>query len=208
MIIGIDLILGGDNAIVIAMACRNLPEKQRSKAIIFGTILAVFCRILLTIMAVYLLQIPFLKLAGGIFLLYIAFSFITGNEDDPSINSYQSLGKAIQTIVLADLVMGFDNVIAIAGAANGHFELVLFGLVISIPIIVWGSHIILLLMNRFPIIIYAGGGILAYTAGKMIAHEKWTQVVFSNHPSLQLTIPYATTIFILFSSLLYRTKYL
>lgn len=203
MIIGIDLILGGDNAIVIALACRNLPEKQRTKAILFGTFLAVLCRIILTVFAVFLLQIPFVTLIGGIFLVYIAFSLMTGVEDNPNIKSHHSLWKAIQTIVIADLVMGMDNVIAIAGAANGHIYLIIFGLFVSVPIIIWGSHIILKLMNRFPILIYAGGSILAYTAGKMVANETLLQTLFHNLP-IHIALPYLFTVFILFSAIYYN----
>ncbi|WP_243291355.1 TerC family protein [Bacillus sp. FJAT-47783] len=204
MIIGIDLVLGGDNAIVIALACRNLPESKRSQAILFGTILAVVCRIILTIVAVYLLQIPFLQLIGGIFLLYIAFSLLTGEDNRHTIRSPNSLRRAIQTIVVADIVMGFDNTIAIAGAANGHILLVIFGLVISIPIIVWGSGIILHAMNRFPLLIYGGGGILAFTAGKMIAADKTFHAFFLQDPAIIFSLPYMTTGFIIFGALFYE----
>jgi len=205
MIIGIDLVLGGDNAIVIALACRNLPESQRKKAILFGTMLAVICRILLTIGAVYLLQIPFIQLIGGVFLLYIAFSLMAGQGDgNHSVKSHSSLWKAIQTIVFADLVMGFDNVIAIAGAANGHILLVIFGLIVSIPIIIWGSSVILKIMNQFVLFVYVGGGILAFTAGKMIAHDQSFQSVFPFDSSLYFSLPYITTAFILAAALIFK----
>jgi len=203
MIIGIDLVLGGDNAIVIALACRNLPEKQRKKAIVFGTFLAVFCRILLTVFAVFLLQVPFITLVGGIFLVYIAFSLMTGVEENPNVKSHHSLWRAIQTIVIADLVMGIDNVIAIAGAANGQIYLVIFGLIISVPIIVWGSHLILQFMNRYPFLIYAGGSILAFTAGKMVAQENVIQTTFQGLP-IHTAFPYLFTAIILFSALYYN----
>jgi YjbE family integral membrane protein len=205
VIIGIDLILGADNAIVIAMACRNLPVIQRNKAIILGTVLAIVFRIFLTLIAVYLLKIPFLQLIGGVFLLYIAYHLIVGKDDDTnSIKSYNSLWKAIQTIVFADLLMGFDNVIAVAGAAQGHMGLVAIGLFISIPIIIWGSKIILSLLTKFPLLIYVGGGLLAYTAGKMIIGEHQLQTLFTSYPLLAQSLPYLTTSFILFAGVLYQ----
>ncbi len=167
MIVGIDVVLGGDNAIVIALASRNLPESKRNKAILIGTLLAIVLRIVLTILAVYLLDIPFLQLIGGVLLTLIAVNLLTDNSNDlSSIQGKTTLFQAVRTIVFADLVMGFDNVIAIAGAAHGRFSLVIIGLLISIPIIIWGSKLILMLMERFPFLIYCGAAILAYTAGK------------------------------------------
>ncbi|MEK3644345.1 TerC family protein [Aeribacillus sp. FSL M8-0235] len=204
LIIGIDLILGGDNAIVIALACRNLPENQRRKGILFGTMLAILSRILLTVLAVHLLNIPFLQFFGGLFLMYIAFLLLTGNEGEhTSVKSHRSLWKAIQTIVLADLFMGFDNVIAVAGAAGGNIFLVITGLLISIPIIIWGSRFIMSAMSRFPLLIYGGGGILAYTAGKMMAtDEKMTPLLKTE--AVAQTLPYFTACLILFFALFYN----
>jgi YjbE family integral membrane protein len=205
VIIGIDLILGADNAVVIAMACRNLPVIQRNKAIVLGTVLAIIFRIIITLIAVFLLGIPLLQLIGGIFLLYIAFHLITGKDDDTNnIKSHGSLWKAIKTIVIADLLMGFDNVIAVAGAAQGHMVLVAIGLLISIPIIIWGSKIILTLLTKYPMLIYVGGGLLAYTAGKMIIQEHRLQSIYMSHPLLAQSIPYLTTSFILFAGILYQ----
>lgn len=205
VIIGIDLVLGADNAVVIAMACRNLPVVQRNKAIILGTMLAIVIRILITLIAVYLLKIPFLQLIGGVFLLYIAFHLITGREDDTNkIKSHGSLWKAIQTIVIADLLMGFDNVIAVAGAAQGHMILVAIGLFISIPIIIWGSKIILVLLTKYPFLIYVGGGLLAFTAGKMIIEEHQLQTIYMTHPIIAQSLPFLTTSFILFAGILYQ----
>lgn len=204
VIIGIDLVLGTDNAVVIAMACRNLPVIQRNKAIILGTLLAIVFRIFITLIAVYLLEIPFLQLIGGVFLLYIAFHLIVGKDDDTNnIKSHGSLWKAIKTIVIADLLMGFDNVIAVAGAAQGHMILVAIGLLISIPIIIWGSKIILILLTKYPMLIYVGGGLLAYTAGKMIVGEHQLQAIYITHPLLAQSLPYITTSFILFAGILY-----
>ncbi|WP_280769257.1 TerC family protein [Salipaludibacillus daqingensis] len=171
-IIGIDIILGGDNAIVVALACKNLPKELRNKAIVLGIILAVVARASLTLVAVQLLSIPFLMPIGGIFLIWIAFRLIKSNEDHSSFPENSKVRDAIKTIVIADIVMGFDNVIAVAGAAEGNAVLVLVGLIISVPIIIWGSKIILFFMTKYPLIIYFGAAILLYTAGKMILHEE------------------------------------
>lgn len=190
IIIGIDIVLGGDNAIVIALASRNLPETERNKAIILGTGLAIVLRILLTILAVYLLDIPFLQLIGGILLTLISVNLVTDQSHDlSSIQAKTTLFQAVRTIVFADLVMGFDNVLAIAGAAHGNIVLVIIGLLISIPIIIWGSKLILLFMERFPILIYIGAAILAYTAGKMVTHEQSLTPFFTNKPILIAGIP-------------------
>lgn len=174
-IIIIDIVLGGDNAIVIAMASRNLPEKQRNRAIFYGTGAAIGVRAVLTFVAVYLLTIPFLRLLGGLLLIWIAFNLLVGHKERADVHAGASLGQAIRTIVIADIVMGLDNVIAIAGAAdaahNSYF-LVILGLLISVPIIIWGSKIILKLMDRFPIIIYIGAGVLAWVAGRMITEDR------------------------------------
>lgn len=202
LIIGIDLLLGGDNAIIIALACRNLPEEQRKKGILFGTLLAICCRILLTTLAVHLLKIPFLEFAGGVLLLFIASSLLTRKgEEHTSIKSHHSLRKAIQTIVLADLFMGLDNVIAVAGAAGGNVLLVVIGLVISIPVIILGSKFMISAMSRFPSLIYAGGAILAFTAGRMMVADDIIGSFFG-HGALQQGLPYLTSLLILFYALL------
>ncbi len=191
MIVGIDVVLGGDNAIVIALASRNLPESKRNKAILIGTVLAIVLRILLTILAVYLLDIPFLQLIGGILLTLIAVNLLTDNSNNlSSIQGKTTLFQAIRTIVFADLVMGFDNVLAIAGAAHGNFTLVIIGLLISIPIIIWGSKLILLFMERFPFLIYCGGAILAYTAGRMVTHEVRLANFFQHNPTFATSMPF------------------
>jgi YjbE family integral membrane protein len=200
LIIGIDIVLGGDNAIVIALASRNLPEKQRNKAIFLGTGLAIIIRIILTILAVYLLTIPFLQLIGGILLIMIAFKLLVDEEDDASnIKAGATLGAAVKTIVFADVVMGLDNVIAVAGAAHGNIFLVVIGLLVSVPIIIWGSKMILHFMERFPSLVYIGAGILAYTAGKMITHEKRLFFLLEQYPSLSYIVPIITIILVLVS---------
>lgn len=191
IIVGIDVVLGGDNAIVIALASRNLPESERNKAIILGTGLAIVLRILLTIMAVYLLNIPFLQLAGGVLLTFIAINLLTDNSHDlSSIKAKTTLFQAVRTIVFADLVMGFDNVLAIAGASHGDITLVIIGLLISIPIIIWGSKLILLCMERFPLLVYIGAAVLAYTAGRMVIHEANLRSFFEAKPLFTASIPF------------------
>ncbi|PHA01430.1 hypothetical protein COE51_04455 [Bacillus pseudomycoides] len=198
IIVGIDVVLGGDNAIVIALASRNLPETERNKAIVLGTGLAIILRICLTVLAVYLLNIPFLQLIGGFFLTLIAINLLTDNNHDlSSIKAKTSLFQAVRTIVFADLVMGFDNVLAIAGAAHGNIALVIIGLLISIPIIIWGSKLILLCMERFPLLVYIGAAILAYTAGNMVTHEKNFISFFEQNPFFTASIPFLFMITVL-----------
>ncbi|MDF0727925.1 TerC family protein [Cytobacillus sp. S13-E01] len=198
LIIGIDIVLGGDNAIVIALACRNLPENKRNKAIILGTLLAVLIRVLLTIGAVYLLQIPFLQFAGGVFLLLLAYKLLIDHDGDSSnVKAGISLLSAVRTIVIADLVMGIDNVIAVAGAAHGNFRLVILGLIISIPIIIWGSKLILIVMERFPVFIYIGAGILAYTAGKMMISEERLHYLYESYRQLFDVAPFISIFIVL-----------
>lgn len=200
IIIGIDIVLGGDNAIVIALASRNLPEDKRNKAIFLGTGLAILIRVCLTSIAVILLRIPYLQLLGGIFLIAIAINLLREDDDGPSnIQGSISIFSAIKTIVVADIVMGFDNVIAIAGAAQGHLGLVLFGLLISVPIIIWGSKIILVFMERFPIIVYVGSGILAYTAGKMIVDEQKLSFIIDHYKFSTMLIPLFTILIVITS---------
>ncbi|ADG07405.1 TerC family protein [Kyrpidia tusciae] len=194
-IIIIDLVLAGDNAVVIGMSARTLPKDLQKKAIVWGTLIAIVVRILATFVAVWLLEIPGLLLAGGLLLIWISYKLlIQQSKHDGAAGS--GLGKvagtmavaeaavglraAIRTIVVADAAMGLDNVLAVAGAAHGHWILVFLGLVISIPLVVWGSTLIVKLMDRFPWLIYVGGGVLAWTAGKMIADEPLLQTVFDN----------------------------
>ncbi|WP_181349133.1 TerC family protein [Thalassobacillus sp. CUG 92003] len=199
IIIGIDLVLGGDNAIVIALACRNLPEHQRNKAILLGTGLAIAMRVLLTALALYLLHIPLLKLFGGLLLVQIAINLVRNNNEEVDIKAGSTLLSAVKTIVFADIVMGFDNVLAIAGASRDNMWLVIAGLLISIPIIIWGSKIILWLMERLPVLIYIGAGIIAYTAGKMVVEEQRLHSLTQTFESLHLLIPLVFIIVVILS---------
>ena len=172
-IIMIDILLGGDNAVVIALACRNLPPKQRTQGIIYGTIGAIVLRVILIAFALALLAIPYLKIVGAALLIYIGIQLLMPEGDEAhDINPSDKLWGAVKTVIVADLVMSVDNVIAIAGAAQGagqqhQMPLVIFGLLVSIPIIVWGSQIVLKLMERFPIIITVGAMLLGWIAGQM-----------------------------------------
>lgn len=171
-IIFIDLVLAGDNAIVIALAARNLPADKQKKAIIWGTVGAIVIRILATLLVVKLLDLPWLHLAGGLLLIWIAFKLLVQEDQHGDVKAGSTLWQAIQTIIIADAAMGLDNVIAVAGAASGHMMLVVIGLIISVPVVVWGSTLFIKLVNRFNWILYIGGGVLAFTAAKMIAGEK------------------------------------
>lgn len=174
-IIIIDLVLAGDNAIVIGMAARNLPKNKQKKAIFWGTGGAIIIRILLTMVVVWLLKIPFLTFIGGLFLIWISFKLLIQKKQHGDVKEGQTLLAAIRTIVIADVAMGLDNVIAIAGASHGNYVLVVLGLVVSVPIILWGSTIVLRFMERFPQILYIGAGVLVFTASKMITEDQRLQ---------------------------------
>lgn len=172
-IIMIDILLGGDNAVVIALACRNLPDKQRTQGIIYGTLGAIILRVILIAFALALLAVPYLKIVGAILLLWIGVKLLQPEDDEGhNISSSDKLWAAVKTVIIADLVMSVDNVLAIAGAAQGagqshQLPLVIFGLLVSIPIIVWGSQLVLKLMERFPIVITLGAMLLGWIAGQM-----------------------------------------
>ncbi|MGA9174824.1 MAG: TerC family protein [Thermoactinomyces sp.] len=170
-IIILDLLLSGDNAVVIGMAARNLPEHQRKKAVIFGAGMAVILRASLTAIAAYLLKIPLIMTVGGMLLLWIAVNLLAEEEEDTEIALGRTLKSAIKTIIVADVVMSLDNVLAVAGAAHGSIILVLFGLALSIPIIMWGSGLVAALLNRLPWLTYVGTAILGYTAGELIVED-------------------------------------
>lgn len=183
-IVVIDLVLAGDNAIVIGLTARNLPKEQQKKVIFWGTFGAIALRSLLTLAVVWLLKIPGLLLAGGVLLVWIAYKLLV-EEKSHDVGSAGSLLAAIKTIIIADTVMGLDNVLAVAGAAHGDFVLVVLGLLISVPIVVWGSTLIIKWVERFPIIIYIGAGVLAWTAAKMIVDEPMVKGFFTANPVLK-----------------------
>jgi len=172
-IVLIDIVLAGDNAIVIALAARNLPPDLQKKAVVWGTVGAIVVRTFMTVVVVWLLKIPGLLLVGGVALLWIAYRLLTADDDGHGAHGGQaSFWAAIKTIVIADAVMGVDNVLAVAGAANGSFLLVVLGLLISVPVMVWGSRIVLKLMERYGFIVYIGSAVLVVTAAKMALGEQ------------------------------------
>lgn len=178
-IVLIDLVLAGDNAIVIALAARRLPPQLQTKAIIWGTVGAIIVRSAMTVGVVWLLKIPGLMLIGGLGLVWVAYKLLTpAPEVEGHASSATTFWGAMWTIVIADALMGVDNVLGVAGASNGSTELVLLGLLISIPIVVFGSSLVLKLIERFPVIIYAGAGVLAFTAAHMIVAEPLLDPVF------------------------------
>ena len=188
-IIAIDLVLAGDNAIVIGLAARKLPLNLQKKAVFWGAIGAVVVRSVLTVGVVWLLKIPGFLLVGGIALLWIAYQMEQEDSDGhESIASATSFRAAIQTIVVADTIMGVDNVLAVAGAAHGSFLLVIIGLLISIPIVMFGSTLILKWIQRFPWLIYLGAGVLAWTAAKMISSEAMLATFFAEHHGWKLAL--------------------
>ncbi len=173
-IVLLDLVLAGDNAIVIALAAHDLPRNLQTRAIFWGTLGAIGVRIVLTGVVVYLLKLPGLMLIGGLLLLPIAWKLVASNSLSPaaiSTSTTQSFWVALRTIILADALMGLDNVLAIAGAAEGHILLVVLGLLISVPLVVWGSTLVLRLIERFPLIIYVGAAAIAWTAGRMMIED-------------------------------------
>jgi YjbE family integral membrane protein len=180
-IIVIDLVLAGDNAIVIALAARSLPRHLQKRAIVWGTAGAIVVRSAMTMVVVWLLKIPGLMLVGGALLVWIAYRLLAPQEngEDGHGPAATTFWGAMQTIVVADAVMGLDNVLAVAGAAHGSYLLVVLGLLISIPIVIWGSTLILKWVERFPVIVYVGAAVLAWTAAKMMMHEPLVQESFA-----------------------------
>ncbi len=199
-IIMIDILLGGDNAVVIALACRKLPPNLRTRGIMWGTAGAIVLRVVLIFFALTLLKLPFLKLVGGALLLWIGIKLLLPEADDDHSNMEASdkLWGAVKTVIIADFVMSLDNVIAIAGAAEGaggshQMPLVIFGLLVSIPIIVWGSQLVIKLMDRFPIVITLGAMLLGWIAGTMLvtdpALNAWVPMQPGDKPGTTEVLP-------------------
>ena len=192
-IILIDLVLAGDNAIVIALAARNLPPEHQNKAIMWGTVGAIVIRSAMTVGVVWLLKIPGLMLVGGLGLLWIAYKLITDtSEDEHQGGTATTFWGAMKTIIVADALMGVDNVLGVAGAANGDFTLVVIGLLISIPIVVLGSKLVLQLVEKWPVIINLGAAVLAFTAAQMVINEKLLDPIFDGGETINLIARGAT----------------
>jgi YjbE family integral membrane protein len=197
-IIVINVLLSGDNAVVIALACRNLPPAQRKWGVIWGAVGAIVLRIILTYFAVTLLTLPYLKIVGGALLLWIGVKLIAeedegeGGEGDGKVAASDKLVAAVRTVIVADLVMSIDNVLGVAAAAKGSLLLLVFGLVVSIPLVIAGSQIIMRMIERFPILILAGGGLLGWVAGEMIVEDVALAPWIEGHAHiLQWAIPVA-----------------
>jgi YjbE family integral membrane protein len=199
-IILVNIVLSGDNAVVIAMAARGLQGRHQKLAIIWGSAAAIAMRVVLTLFAVELLKYPYLKIVGALLLLYIGVQLLAeGDEDEDSVIVHTMLWAAIRTIMVADLVMSLDNIIGVAAAAKGNATLLIIGLAISIPLIVFGSTIMLKLMEKFPIIITLGGALLGYLAGDMVVTDPaiadWVTAQFPHHDlqiipgTLELSLP-------------------
>ena len=177
-IIGVNIVLSGDNAVVIALAARSLHGRQQKQAIFWGSAAAIILRIVLTLFAVALLALPWLKLVGSVLLLWIGVKLLVPEDEDPDITASDNLWFAIRTILIADLVMSLDNVIAVAAAAGGHWALMIIGLAISIPIVIFGATLLVKLMDRWPVIVTIGAALIGFVAGEMawedIAVAAWT----------------------------------
>jgi YjbE family integral membrane protein len=193
----INLVLSGDNAVVIALASKNLPEHERKRAVWWGTLGAITLRLILTFVAVQLLTVPYIHLIGSILLLWLATKLLVDDHRQTSIQQAVTLRSAIWTIIGADFIMSLDNVLAIAAKANGNELIIILGIGLSIPMIIWGSQLILKLLNEYPILVYLGAAILGYTAGEMFVQD---QIVVEKlviaHTYILWAIPIGATLFV------------
>jgi YjbE family integral membrane protein len=206
-IIILDLILSGDNAVVIGMAARNLPMEQRKKAILIGAGLAIVLRSALTAVATYLLMVPLLMTIGGLLLLWIAVKLLAEQEQESHVTVGTNMRNAVKTIIIADVVMSLDNVLAVAGAAHGNFFLVIFGLALSIPIIMWGSKWIAQILNRVPWLVYLGSAILGYTAGQLIVEDPMVERAFvQGQEIIRYGVPIVFALLVVLIGFLWKKK--
>src|SRR6185503_10640129 len=205
-IIWINILLSGDNAVVIALACRGLPRRQRIWGIILGAGAAVLLRVIFTVGLQYVLEIPWLRLVGGLLLLWIAIKLLVQDEaDEDSVESSDTLWGAVRTVAIADVVMSLDNVLAIAAAAKGHPWLIGFGLLISIPLIVAGATLIMALLHKFPILVWAGAGLLGWIAGELLMEDPVSRPFLDNiglsygidHEATEIAMQVACTMIVL-----------
>jgi YjbE family integral membrane protein len=196
-IIGVNIVLSGDNAVVIALASRTLPRDQRRMAIVLGSAGAILMRVVLTVVAAELLQLPWLRLAGALLLLWIGVRMLldSGGEHDTEAAKASGLWAAIRTILVADVVMSLDNVLGVAAAAHGQLSLLIVGLVISIPLIVFGSALILRIMDRFPLLVTLGAGLIGYVAGEMLVDEPVLEAWLpAGEPLVRYGVPVASAL--------------
>jgi YjbE family integral membrane protein len=210
-IIVLNIILSGDNAVVIALACRGLPPKQRNIGIALGAGVAVILRVVFTVLIASLLNTPFLRIAGALLLLWIAVKLLTdeNEENEDNIKSSDKLLKAVQTVAIADIVMSLDNVLAIAAVAKDSIGLLILGLVISIPLIVVGASLITTLLTRFPILIWVGAGLLGWVAGEMLDSDPWLVEKFGADLLHKLEYPAAAAgaLFVIIAGYLIKKKH-
>ncbi|HEX7056963.1 MAG TPA: TerC family protein [Bacilli bacterium] len=198
----INIVLSGDNAVVIAMASKNLPLDQRKKAIWWGAFGAVGLRVVLTVVAVALLKVPYIQAAGSLLLMYIALKLLLEENGHSNVKSAATLFSAVWTIILADFVMSLDNVLAIAAIAKNDFLLIVLGIGLSIPLIIWGSTLIMKLLHKFPVLVYLGAAILGYTAGEMLTEDaKIAQLLHNAHPSYHWLVPLAGALIVIIAGL-------
>lgn len=197
----INLVLSGDNAVVIAMASRRLSPGQRKKAVWWGAFGAIGLRVVLTVVAVFLLTIPYIQALGSLLLLYIAIKLLVEDDGHAGVREATTLGKAVRTIIMADFVMSLDNVLAIAAKAENDYAVIILGIGLSVPIIIWGSTMVMKLLQRFPVLVYLGAGILGYTAGEMLVKDPKMMEYFRSH-LWHDSLPWATTAIVIGAGLL------
>lgn len=201
----INIVLSGDNAVVIALASKNLPLRQRKQAIWWGAFGAIGLRLILTLVAVSVLNIPYIQAGGSILLLWIAIKLLTDDDSHANIKEASTLGKAVWTIIVADFVMSLDNVLAIAAKGQGNMTVIILGIGLSIPIIIWGSSLVMNLLHKYPILVYIGAGVLGYTAGEMFVKDpKMIDLVLYHNEYLHTVIPIATTIVVIGTGLVVK----
>jgi YjbE family integral membrane protein len=206
-IIMVNIVLSGDNAIVIAMASQHLPNRERSKAVWWGTFGAIVLRVILSVMAIILLQIPWVQVIAALLLFYIAIKLLIASETEHTLNQGSTLFSVIWIIVIADLIMSLDNVLAIAAIAAGNWLYLVIGVTISIPLIIWGSGKMIEILQRYPAVIYIGSGILGYTAGDMLLQEQWVKIALTPMSHLiHWFIPIVGAILVISIGITYRIK--
>jgi len=208
-IIWINILLSGDNAVVIALACRGLPEKSRKWGIILGAGVAIVMRIAFTGIVATLMSWPYLKIIGGVLLFWIAIQLLVENDEEKDVKETDTVWAAVRVIAIADLVMSLDNVVAIAAAANGSWTLIILGLTISIPLIIFGAQLVIMLLERFPWMVWAGAGLLGWVAGELIADEPALSAAFAGLPSavVHLGVPLVGAAFVLAAGYLLRRRH-
>lgn len=205
----INVVLSGDNAVVIALASKDLPEAQQKRAVWWGAFGAVVLRLLLTVVAVILLEIPFIQALGSMLLLYIAIKLLANDNHRDDVKSASTLMSAIWTIIVADFVMSLDNVLAIAAVAEGDYAMIILGIGLSIPLIVWGSSLMMKLLRIFPMLTYIGAGILAYTAGEMLVTDvKVNELILHHNAWMHFSIPIGLTLLVITLGLLQKKQWI